>query len=175
MDQKPSRGWSILKVLLLLIAGAGSLLGLLFIAALFMVTSSGGCGNKARQSEVKQNVGSMNRGQQAFYLEHGRFSKSVKALGLGIQTQTYNYQYLTQGTKTAAFSYGIARNDQVKSYVGATFLLPETGQSNKTKSEPWMVTVLCEANRFGVYQPANPTLQKGTPTCPEGTKTIETR
>jgi type IV pilus assembly protein PilA len=42
--------------------------------------------NKAKQSEAKQYVGSMNRAQQAKFAENGTFATSVDALGLGIKT-----------------------------------------------------------------------------------------
>jgi hypothetical protein len=35
----------------------------------------------------------MNRAQQAKYAENGDFVKSVNDLGIGIKTQTSNYQY----------------------------------------------------------------------------------
>lgn len=49
--------------------------------------------NKARQSEGIQQVGAINRAQEVLYLERRRFTSDVATLGLGIQTQTSNYQY----------------------------------------------------------------------------------
>ncbi|MGA1601802.1 MAG: type IV pilin protein [Prochlorothrix sp.] len=49
--------------------------------------------NKARESEGKQYIGSMNRAQQAYFLERQRFTSSMSNLGLGIQTSTSNYSY----------------------------------------------------------------------------------
>ena len=50
-------------------------------------------GNKARHSEGRQYISSMNRGQQAYYLEKGNFSNSIDNLGLGILKDTNNYSY----------------------------------------------------------------------------------
>ena len=60
--------------------------------------------NKARASEAKTYVGSMNRGQQAYFLENGNFAfagapnlataaDAFSALGLGITPNTENYSY----------------------------------------------------------------------------------
>ncbi|MBR8841236.1 MAG: prepilin-type N-terminal cleavage/methylation domain-containing protein, partial [Stigonema ocellatum SAG 48.90 = DSM 106950] len=39
--------------------------------------------NKGKQSEAKQYTGSMNRAQQAYFLEQGGFSTGINQLGLG--------------------------------------------------------------------------------------------
>jgi len=49
--------------------------------------------NKAKQTEAKQYVASINKGQQAYYVENSSFGNSVDILGLGIKTQTTNYSY----------------------------------------------------------------------------------
>lgn len=49
--------------------------------------------NKARESEAKQYVGSMNRAQQASYLERSNFTTDFGILGLGIASNTTNYVY----------------------------------------------------------------------------------
>ncbi|MEB3231835.1 MAG: type IV pilin-like G/H family protein [Leptolyngbyaceae bacterium] len=66
--------------------------------------------NKAKESEAKTYVGSMNRGQQAFYTENGKFTSGIDDLGVGIQTGTDNYSYTTvssgSGTAAKALSKG---------------------------------------------------------------------
>lgn len=49
--------------------------------------------NKARESEAKQYIGSMNRAQQAEYLEWSKFTTDFGNLGLGIASNTTNYVY----------------------------------------------------------------------------------
>src|ERR671932_2734109 len=80
-----------------------------FGSILLILPSLVSCGPKGKQAEGKQNVGAMNRAQQAYYLDNKAFSNSLQSLGLGIQPQTTNYVYSTRVTKTAAFSYGISR------------------------------------------------------------------
>jgi hypothetical protein len=88
--QKPQKGrrsllrWSIYGLLGLGIVG-------LFLPA-FLYEQTGGCANKARSSEGKTYVGTMNRGQQAFWLENGTFGKSIPVLDLGIKEETSNYK-----------------------------------------------------------------------------------
>ncbi|MEG4938860.1 type IV pilin-like G/H family protein [Microcoleus sp. F4-D5] len=130
-----------------------------------------GCGGakKAKQSEGKQYVSSINKGQQAIYVEDGAFSNSVNALGLGIKTQTTNYNYSTISTKNAAFSYGVARSNNLTSYVGAVFLVPVSQGTHKEKTT---VSILCAANSPGNTQPPAPILYKGNPVCAAGTESL---
>lgn len=48
---------------------------------------------KARQSEAKTTVGSINRGQQAYYLEQSKFASTLNILGLGVASSTNNFYY----------------------------------------------------------------------------------
>ncbi|MEG3860140.1 type IV pilin-like G/H family protein [Microcoleus sp. herbarium12] len=125
------------------------------------------CGNKAKHSEAKQYAGSMNRAQQAKYAEKGSFSNSVNDLGLGIKTQTTNYNYSTVATKNAAFSYGVSRSNNLRSYVGAVFLVTVSPYNEKTT-----VPILCEATSFGKIQLPNPIVQNDVPVCAAGSSVV---
>jgi type IV pilus assembly protein PilA len=120
-------------------------------------------------SEAKQYVSSVNKGQQVKYAEDGAFSNSINALGLGLKTQTTNYNYSTISTKNAAFSYGVARSNNLTSYVGAVFLVPVSKAANKEKTT---VSILCAANSPGNTQPSAPILQKGNPVCAAGSSLV---
>lgn len=50
--------------------------------------------NSDASSEAKQNIGSINRAQQAYFLENGTYADTIPVLGLGISTQTNNYKYV---------------------------------------------------------------------------------
>ncbi|MEZ2230084.1 type IV pilin-like G/H family protein [Microcoleus sp.] len=129
------------------------------------------CSLKARQSEGKQYLSSMNRAQQAYFADKGAFSNSLTALGLGIKTQTINYNYSTLSTKNAAFSYAVSSNKTkiLTSYVGAVFLVPVSPEANNEKTT---VSILCAANSPGKTQPPNPILQNGDPVCADGTESL---
>ena len=137
------------------------------ILASIALPSVVGCGGaqKAKQSEAKQYISAMNKGQQAIYAEDGAFSYSVNALGLGIKTQTTNYNYSILATKNAAFNYGVARSNNLTSYVGAVFLVPVSQAANNKKTT---VSILCVANSPGNTQPPAPMLQNGNPVCAAG-------
>jgi type IV pilus assembly protein PilA len=127
------------------------------------------CSLKARQSEGKQYLGSMNRAQQAYFVEKGAFSNSVNALAIGLKTQTTNYKYSTLSIKNAAFSYAVSSHETkiLTSYVGAVFLVPVSPYNDKTT-----VSILCAANSPGKTQPANPILQNNVPVCAAGTEPL---
>ncbi|WP_445175133.1 type IV pilin-like G/H family protein [Microcoleus sp.] len=141
------------------------------ILAAIALPSVVGCGGaqKAKQSEAKQYISSMNKGQQVKYAEDGAFSNSMNALGLGLKTQTTNYNYSILATKNAAFNYGVARSNNLTSYVGAVFLVPVSQAANTKKTT---VSILCAANSPGNTQPPDPILQKGNPVCAAGSSLV---
>ena len=101
-------------------------LGLIFFVFIIFPTFFMCNANKAKQSEGKQYLSSINKGQQAYYAENTTFSKSMNALGLGLKTETTNYNYSISATKNAAFNYAVSSNETkiLTSYVGAVFLVP---------------------------------------------------
>jgi type IV pilus assembly protein PilA len=130
-----------------------------------------GGGGKATQPEGKQYVASMNKGQQAKYAEEGAFSNSMDALGIGLKTQTANYNYSIIATKNAAFNYAvpIRETKDLTSYVGAIFLVPVSQAANKEKTT---ISILCAANSPGNTQPPAPILQNDVPVCAAGTESL---
>lgn len=106
--------------------------------------------NKAKQSEAKTNVGSLNRAQQAYYMEKGKFAdmNNFGNLGLGIATQTSNYEYNIDATNAASPTDPFVTNQArprvqaVKAYQGGVKL----GLIAAT-SEATTLAVLCEAQK----------------------------
>jgi hypothetical protein len=103
---------------------------------------------KARQSEAKTYVGSLNRGQQAFYTENDAFTTSVDAMGVGIGTQTSNYLYyaLTGGTTgTSIFaantSASVNGGSGLKNY-GGVVSLRTAGVNSEVTSQAFMCETL---------------------------------
>ena len=148
-----------------------SVVAIIMILSAIALPSFTGCGNKARQSEAKQYVGSMNRAQQAYFVEKGILSNSVNALGLGIKTQTTNYNYSTVATKNAAFSYALPLSERknLTSYLGAVFLVPV---SPAAKNKKTTVSILCQADSRGNIQLANPILENDVPVCAAGSSEV---
>jgi prepilin-type N-terminal cleavage/methylation domain-containing protein len=103
--------------------------------------------NKAKQSEAKTYVGSINKGQQAYYTEKTTFTTSIEALGVGIELETTNYTYSVDNETTIAdeaLTKGTAKtNDVLNSYHGMVYLV-DTTSGGKTSR-----TILCETTSPG--------------------------
>src|SRR6476661_1578733 len=121
---------------------------------------------KAKESEAKQFVGSMNKAQQVYYAEKAGFTSSVSNLlvymGLQIKPDAANYSYsIGMVKKGAVFNYGISKQANLKSFVGGVFLV-----GNKTQ------TILCLNVVPGKTKPANPTNTKGVLACAANTAQV---
>ena len=135
---------------------------------------------KAKQSEAKQYISSMNKGQQAYFAENSAFSNSIAALGLGIKTETTNYKYSTRATKTAALNYAVAKKPELKSYFSGVFIVPaKEFELNADRYEMTTVTILCETNEERPLfrykpadEPAEPIYQNGEVICGKGTTLV---
>ncbi|MCU0541661.1 MAG: type IV pilin-like G/H family protein [Oscillatoriaceae cyanobacterium Prado104] len=140
---------------------------------------------KAKQSEAKQYVGSMNKAQQAYFAENPTFATSVDALKLGIKTETTNYKYSTRATQTAAFNYAVAKDKTLKNYVGGVFLVPAQKLDTNTRRDEMMtVTILCQTEKRPFFivkltddlnKPAEPIYQNGQVICGKGRGKAEIR
>ncbi|BBC26170.1 type IV pilin-like G/H family protein [Pseudanabaena sp. ABRG5-3] len=147
--------------------------GILAIVLPAFLGQTVGCGgNKARNAEGKTYVGTMNRAQQAFWLEKSAFAKSIPALDIGIQEETSSFKYEIQRLPLVSYQYAIPKNDKVKGFVGAVFVVvPEDTQTEK--KEITTVTILCESQGTGLQEKlSKPSLQNGKPICPEGTLSL---
>ncbi|YAF95891.1 MAG: type IV pilin-like G/H family protein [Nodularia sp. CChRGM 3473] len=86
--KKEEEGFTLIELLVVII-----IIGILSAIALPAFLNQA---NKARASEAKTYVGSVNRAQQAYLLENPNFvtaQAEFTRLGLGIKTQTENYVY----------------------------------------------------------------------------------
>ncbi|RCJ16619.1 general secretion pathway protein GspH [Nostoc sp. ATCC 43529] len=140
--KKNEEGFTLIELLVVII-----IIGILSAIALPSFLNQA---NKAKQSEAKTITGSMNRAQQAYYLENGKFASatddatSAKAfgqLGLGVKTQTENYEYRIKGgdalvTNQAKLKTALA---PLKVYVGGVGVSVVSATSEATT-----IAVLCE-------------------------------
>lgn len=114
-------------------------------------------GNQAtNQLEVegKQIIGTINRGQQAYYLEYQKFSTTIEQLGLDIKPETENYRYriVSQDKQTqSVISTAVAKKPELRSYTGITFV-------RKIKGEILTSTAICETDKPSTKPPLPPRL-----------------
>ncbi len=140
-QKKQDEGFTLIELLVVII-----IIGILSAIALPSFLNQA---NKAKQSEAKTYVGSMNRSQQAYYLEKGEFAGKTAAefakLGLGISTATTNYSYVINGGGLNSTSATIqaqpakGANATVRAYQGGV----NAGTVAAT-SEATTLAVLCQ-------------------------------
>ncbi|WP_330483875.1 type IV pilin-like G/H family protein [Tumidithrix elongata] len=130
--------------------------------------------DKAPTSEARTYVGSLNKGQQAYFTENSKFGSNIDVLGVGLKTDTgKNYIYSTRvatvksAKEQSVFNYGISKKADYRSYVGAVFLSQVTASSDVTT-----LAILCEANAPGDTKPPDPIVKNGIPTCGANTQPV---
>ncbi|MBD2151155.1 type IV pilin-like G/H family protein [Pseudanabaena sp. FACHB-1277] len=145
LDKKGSeKGFTLVELLVVII-----IIGILAAIALPSFLNQA---NKAKQSEAKTYVGTLNKGQQAYFTEKNRFGTDLDILGVGVKRQTENYDFGTStptydGTNpTANFAttFGNPRAVAIRGYIGRVQLSRVDATSDITS-----LAVLCEANAAG--------------------------
>ena len=133
--KKNDEGFTLIELLVVII-----IIGILSAIALPSFLNQA---NKAKESEAKTYVGSMNRGQQAYFTENGSFSDTIGALGIGIEETTDNYQYVTAnqngpGSGSAGYSTADPIPQNILRGFSGTVFLQGTGDDLTS------VAILCD-------------------------------
>ncbi|MEQ9355345.1 protein kinase domain-containing protein [Coleofasciculus chthonoplastes] len=150
---------------------------------------------KTQEYEALKTVLMMNREQQKYFLENGKYSKSKHELSLLINnTEQYIYSshistikqpesllnksigklgfalgISNSNTKTdiqGVFNYGISRNNKLKSYVGAVVV-----RELSKIDEPITLSILCESKSLDT-PPPEPIYKNGKLACSSGTQEV---
>ena len=147
--------------------GAGAIMLTLSAIALPSFTNQV---NKAKQSEAKQYVGSMNRSQQAVFADKASFASNIRDLELGIKEETNNYKYNISKLLNDSVVVAVAEPKQssLKGYVGIVLATKQDmkslfcEQSQASTSFPELSTIVNQKS------PGNNVIQ-----CPAGYKAQE--
>ena len=132
--------------------------------------------SNSRQLPAKEYVSSINKGQQSYFAQKNVFSTSVKALEIGIKTETKNYKYFLITTKKATFNYAVSKQIYLKSFVGGVFVIPaKKFDSNAPKNKITTTSILCKADSAGTIKPPEPTNHNGKISCATGTVELTDR
>lgn len=167
--KKEEGGFTLIELLVVII-----IIGILAAIALPSFLNQA---NKARQSEAKTYVGSVNRAQQAYRLENPTFADTIGNLGIGIveSTQYYGYSVVPGATTAGTYTNGTSKDVGVKSYQGVVQLKQQT--VGGVVQDATSVAILCEATAAAATALGAPTynattVQTTDPVCPANSKKI---
>jgi prepilin-type N-terminal cleavage/methylation domain-containing protein len=159
--KKGNEGFTLIELLVVII-----IVGVLAAIALPSFLNQIG---KARGSEGKSNIGTINRAQQAYRLENASFATTGGLTNLDAKISGKFYTYtLGAGSTTAGSvtttSTGVASD--LKNYSGAVA---------QNTSTDFFSQVICEGNAVGAAVAAGtpPTAAGGASTCPGGSKVVQ--
>ncbi|NJN56253.1 MAG: hypothetical protein HC879_01530 [Leptolyngbyaceae cyanobacterium SL_5_9] len=122
-------------------------------------------------------IGSMNRAQQAYYLEHMEFASTLRQLGLGISEETNFYQYavvpqsdLSRGVIMTAQS----KSDELRSFTSAVWVVGIRLGSSVVESTT--MAAICETEQASTTPPEMvlPTdITQTSISCPPGSRRVD--
>lgn len=162
--RKP-QGFTLIELMVVLVIGG-------ILAAIALPTFLNQAA-KAKQVEARTFVGTLNRAQQAYLLEHPVFAEDIASLGIALR-ESGNYRYsivvnsnAASGGNTAQYAIHHAESLQpgLKPYVGIAGVV-------QAGSETRVDTRLCESNQAGVGKATEPDYSPTAISCHTTTRPL---
>ncbi len=149
--KKDDKGFTLIELLVVII-----IIGVLSAIALpsFLNQTA-----KAKQSEAKTTIGSVNGAQATFRNTGNSFANSMSQLALGLPTVTNNYTYNIVGSGDSATITAQAANSAMKGYAGGNFSYTDAASNSAIAS------ILCEANSPNTTTPGTPSAVGSVVSC----------
>ena len=119
---------------------------------------------QARQIAARNYIGSMNRAQQAYFIENNRLTSKLNDLGIGIKPETENYSYsIRMLSPTLIQNIAVPKRDKLKSYMGIVYVF-----QSKENNETLTMGVMCESRQPSRNAPPLPLMKGNDAHCPAG-------
>ena len=127
IKKRKEEGFTLIELLVVII-----IIGILYAIALPSFLNQA---NKAKQSEAKQYLASISKGQQAYYVENDTFIGTIDdigKLGLGVKTATQNYTYdiISADPTDEASAWTKDGGAPLQRYAGLVFITNEQTSSS---------------------------------------------
>ncbi|MCY7407229.1 MAG: type IV pilin-like G/H family protein [Alkalinema sp. CAN_BIN05] len=125
--------------------------------------------NRTKESEAKRLIGTLNRVQQAYYLENDRFTTNLESTGV-VKPDTANYRYrlfIAPDRYPAALQVGLPKTSDLLTFLGLVYATKLNGQTAA-------IAILCVSDKPGTPMPLWNTIdykkpKRGEPiACPFG-------
>lgn len=118
----------------------------------------------ARGSEAKANLGTINRAQQAHFLEKNRFASATEELDATVSGQLFQYEVVPSNNPTRAIAIATPIAPDLKGHTGFVFIIDPNSFET--------VQGICEGETATPPPPPNPPLAGAEVECPAGSTLI---
>ncbi|MBF2026810.1 MAG: prepilin-type N-terminal cleavage/methylation domain-containing protein [Oscillatoriales cyanobacterium C42_A2020_001] len=151
-------GFTLIELMVVLVIGG--------ILAAIAIPSFLGRANAAKQAEARTFLGTLNRAQQAYYVEHAQFTDNIDVLAIsGHQNINYTFQIQVSGDGTHAVHYGTPKISKVHAYAGMSAL-------TQTDGSQAIQSIMCETNQPSATPATAPIYAVSAIECAPGTRNM---